>query len=419
LLTRAQALGLLIEDKFEEAVKAMRRDTTTGNPDDRRNSYILSLLYRLSDRYADEKELVYQVLRTGDKSIYWHERKKWHDLPVFDKMESRSPVWLEREPKYVPRDEILEKMCFVTGGDTQFFGLMVECIESLRATEHYGNIPVCIIDGGFSTEQINYLYDKLKVREVKDPGWDVEVPEGSRTGLKCKTARPFMDRHFPGFTYYFWIDADVWIQDGNVIDMFISFCDRNDLGVAREPKELGYESLFHDCFLGHGFCRKTMISADLWDLEVFKRLPIINSGLFCIKRDSLIFDKFKMNMLRNASRNRRISDQVALTISLYGQSLNIISYEPAFKHNPCFFFFDRAKPAVDSRGILYTPDSDQIIGALHLLSCLPYEQRWEYYRNTFAVSRENGNDYLVSYRYRVWPWRNKASLKGLLLNEFS
>jgi len=48
------------------------------------------------------------------------------------------------------------------------------------------------------------------------------------------TARPYLPKHFPGHAVYLWIDADAWVQDDTVLDIFVSGARRGMLAVVPE-----------------------------------------------------------------------------------------------------------------------------------------------------------------------------------------
>src|ERR1019366_3197819 len=71
---------------------------------------------------------------------------------------------------------------------------------------------------------------------LKEPGWDLDFP--GRAALprhyQAMTARPYLPRHFPGYETYLWIDADAWVQDDAVLDLFIATARRGELAIVPE-----------------------------------------------------------------------------------------------------------------------------------------------------------------------------------------
>src|SRR3989338_11692330 len=166
------AAELIIGHEYELAIEMLKKE------DDVKALYWLSLLYRLFDRYEDEKTVVDLGLASNavDLLPYFAKRKHWFSLDMHSKTAPRQPLHMPRNPLKIPDPEDIKKMCFVTGGDTNYFPLMVEAVESIRATALYKDCDVFIFDCGLTPEQKEYLLTNLSVKAVHDPGWDVDVP---------------------------------------------------------------------------------------------------------------------------------------------------------------------------------------------------------------------------------------------------
>jgi hypothetical protein len=72
--------------------------------------------------------------------------------------ESRPPLHLPLDLESIPSQSTLNDLCFVSAGDSAYFELLVEMLESLKATRLYRDTPVNIIDCGLSNEERSYLY---------------------------------------------------------------------------------------------------------------------------------------------------------------------------------------------------------------------------------------------------------------------
>ncbi len=211
------ARKLVQENEFEVAKQILEKEHQ-----DLEALYLLSLLYRYDDEYDKERAVVEKSLALDADQNYMKDRLKWHNLPIFDRVVPRKPLHLPRDPDTTPSAEVLENMCFVTGADSKYFELMVECIESIKATRLYKDVPICVLDCGLTDEEKHYLIEKLSVKEIKDPKKSSYISElllGINISL---TARTILHHIFPGYQYYFYVDADAWVQDERSIDRYLN-----------------------------------------------------------------------------------------------------------------------------------------------------------------------------------------------------
>lgn len=214
----------------------------------------LSYQYQKEWRFEREKKLMKQALVQFPDWDYIHKRLEWHSRPIFhrdpekSKTQPRKPLHLPRDPNFIPKQETLDSLCFVTaaGSDSPYFELSVQLLESIKATTYYHHIPIKILDCGLNHKDKEYLITKFNT-EIKDPGWDINPdliqPNGFdpfnkiKTGWKGAISRPYIHKHFPGYEYYFWIDTDSWIQTEKAIDQLICLCEKQNISTTREFHE--------------------------------------------------------------------------------------------------------------------------------------------------------------------------------------
>jgi hypothetical protein len=77
-------------------------------------------------------------------------------LPLVKKLEERPALKLSRDR--LPRAEVLETLVFVSAANTKYFQLLVELLESIKATEVYKEVPVCILDCGLTVDEKHLLF---------------------------------------------------------------------------------------------------------------------------------------------------------------------------------------------------------------------------------------------------------------------
>jgi hypothetical protein len=236
----ALAKHLIGQDKFESAKKVLSHDTN-----DLETLYVLSLLHHYYDEYDLERIIVAKALEIAPGDVYMRERLAWHELPPFEKYEARPPLDLPDNPEFIPKQETLDQLCFVTGGDSNYFEYIVECIESITNEKRYRNANVCVIDTGLTTEEVQYLYSQLNVVKVVDPGWNIpfttmnfKTPSGrinmKRTKEEAKCYQFIMNavfahETFPEYEYFFVIQPDLWIHNSRFLDQMICIAERKGM----------------------------------------------------------------------------------------------------------------------------------------------------------------------------------------------
>lgn len=233
------AKHLIRQDKLAVAKKMLMHDTNNLEA-----LYVLSLLHRYDDEYDLEAQIIAKILEIDHTDVYAKERFEWQCLSPFEKHEARPPLNLPDNPRYIPKQETLDQLCFVTGGDSNYFEYIVECIESIKNEKRYQNANVCVIDTGLTTEEIQYLYQKLNVTRVVDPGWNLnfdymrfKAPCGINMEKTKEEARcyqfimnaVFAHETFPEYEYFFVIQPDLWIHDSRVLDQMICMAEKRGM----------------------------------------------------------------------------------------------------------------------------------------------------------------------------------------------
>jgi hypothetical protein len=224
-----------------------------------KSRYLLSVLYRYLDMYDKEYDLVMRALSFEPNNQYFQKRFQWHELEDIDKMVARPPLHLERNWRDVPQLETIEKLCFVTGADSNYYSILLECIESIRATRFYRDTPIYVIDCGLTDKEKHVIENYLCGGFIKDPGWILPIKKIEKlkknscqryvfaelpNQYKAIANKAFINKIFPGHEYYFWINANSWIQDERTVDVFLKLCERRGLvfpdpshGNARKLKD--------------------------------------------------------------------------------------------------------------------------------------------------------------------------------------
>ena len=380
-------------------------------------------MYRYLDRYDDELDLVRRALAADPNWQYMIERKTWHDLPEFQRMRPRPALYLERDPLDVPRRETVETLCFVTGGDSAYFPLMLECIESIKATRYYKDTPINIIDCGLTAGEKETLSTYLAGGSVRDPGWLLEIAEfhklDKETGKPYRLDRPpnrykaiankaFLDEIFPGYSYYFWINANHWVQDERAIDAYLKLCEKQAMvfpdaspGNARPLRYAPVDRIryipekYREAALTvrHGcdavFCIKASLLHEV--RKIIRDFVRLNDGIYFY-----YFFEFAQSVIR--SKRALISDPPIKYYAHFSYlAARSVGYRPmVFDHDPHVIFMQ------------HSPNHP--IGILRPVG-------FDGYAHTLFV-QDSSNQIIGerrgSTRFRTHPWLDKPRLEELL-----
>ena len=399
------AKQLLREGEFAIAKQMLQKEVNDADA-----FYLLSLLHRYDDEYDQEKNIIDQALAIDSSHAYMRERLAWHNLPIFDRVVPRQPLNLPRDPKTTPSAEVLENMCFVTGADSKYFQLMVECIESIRATQLYKDVSVCVLDCGLTDEEKEYLTEKLGVNKIINPQETSHIPSALKGISISLTARTVLNKIFPGYQYYFYVDADAWIQDESCIGRYLSLSQKYGIGGSNdngwpEPRENMKWIEYGGC------CNPNIIPAEYWAPERYNDIPFVNGGIWCVNEQFNLLSRFSYYFEKCVSEKgfQYHTDMAALhLVYLECGTKDVVSIYDNY-HIPKH----QKHPTRVKDGILYSHNGEHVIGFVHIT---PHADRIGY-TGTYAIDVSTGNPKQVSYHYRTWPWKDKPQIREMLAKE--
>jgi hypothetical protein len=280
-------------------------------------------------------------------------------------------------------------MLIVSGADRRYFPLLCDTVLSIRA--HRQEVPIGILDFGLDQEQLKWL--SARVDHVVRPGWDIDFPHRERTPeiLKAQVARPFLRRHFPGYETYMWMDADAWLQDGRVVDLYAVAAGRQKLAITPEIDRAYKRHYKRPKLFGWTLAWKNYREAFGWRAaDRLGRNPMINCGVFALHRDAPHWDAWERVLSQVLQRTRFFFvEQVALNYVIFAEHMQV-NFLPAY----CNWMPGDAVPAFDaSRGLFVEPYAPyETIGVMHLAG---REQKTQ----TFRLDRLDGGTVETSLRF--------------------
>tara|TARA_Y100001935_G_C17271838_1_gene492385 strand:- start:412 stop:1317 length:906 start_codon:yes stop_codon:yes gene_type:complete len=239
------------------------------------------------------------------------------------------------------------KNLIVSSADDKYSHLLFELFKSIE--KHLDKYDFAILDCGLSLKFIRYFKER-NVQIVK-PDWEHEIPSykiRGRDNLKVQFSRFYLDKYFPGYENYIWLDSDTWINCINTFELYLKGA--KNLGFSITPQvDRSYKKLIDIKWFFGGFPKKInsinykniskSISLKLG--QKFAGHYTLNAGCFAynIKFDGL---SNLRNNLKLASKKGRIfgSDQVALALTHHHDGVEF-EFLPAYCNWLCVTKFPK------------------------------------------------------------------------------
>jgi len=220
----------------------------------------------------------------------------------------------------------------VTLADSNYFELLIELIDSIKAKDKNNSVSICVLDAGLTEEQNRIT--KTKVYSIKKAKWDIKVPEFKVAGkewLKSQVSRAFLPDYFPEFKKYLWIDCDAWVNSWESVELYFKACDNGKLGITQSVGS-GYRVLSKVKWLfgklaliksqNYKHAKKSGFSERIARKIAFA--PHINIGVFSLENNSKCW-KLWQDILRKSLSSGKIfgSEGLAINIAVYDNDLDV------------------------------------------------------------------------------------------------
>ena len=223
------------------------------------------------------------------------------------------------------------KLDLITGGDSKYFDLINELCESVDRLNDK-NIKISVLDGGLSSEQINFL--QSKDIDVIDPGWPdtmTKVRAGNKRYLRVELAKANLDKIFPNADYLFWVDADAWFQNNTALDIVRLVIKKDKLAIVSQASRLqshhmSVKKIFGPFYLLKNILYKNANKAKLSRTIVNQLIcrPTLNAGIFAIAKNAPHWDRLRywqQVLIKNHQISLFTTTQLALGIISYYEEL--------------------------------------------------------------------------------------------------
>ena len=276
-----------------------------------------------------------------------------------------------------------------SAADSGYFPLLRDAVLSVRAL--HPDVAIGIFDLGLADEERDWLAKQAAA--IVRPGWDITFPDRERAPnvLKAEFARPFLPQYFPGYSTYFWLDADAWLQDWRVVELYCAAAGRDRLAITPEIDRAYKRHYKRPKPFGWTLAWKNYRTAFGWRIaDRLGRNPMVNSGVFALHAEAPHWQAWRRVLTEILQRTQFTpAAQTALNYVIFAERLPV-NFLPAY----CNWMPGDAPPAFDSeRGLFVEPHAPhEVIGVMHLAGA---EQK----DHVFRLDRLGGGTIDTQLRY--------------------
>ena len=226
-----------------------------------------------------------------------------------------------------------KNILLVSGGDTKYFNLLTDLLNSIRNLPDGDKLNLAYLDGGLKEKEINFF--KKNNVNVVDPGWRHPIAEKKCKGrdfLKINIAKLHLDKIFPEYKIIIWIDGDAWLQSTAVIKLFELVALKKKLAIVSQATRLqenhiSFKNAFFNFVKLKNILYKNAVRSGL-SRSICLNLqgrPTLNAGAYGLHQSSGHWENFRYWQDIILRKGRLFtSDQLAMGLAIWQDNL---SYE--------------------------------------------------------------------------------------------
>jgi len=260
------------------------------------------------------------------------------------------------------------KQIAILSCDENFFPLAKGLVLSIKALPAQPDLA--LVDIGLAESSLRWMEGQgVAVASFSAQShYDIPVDKQYRLAQLC---RPLLPQIFPGADVYTWIDSDIWIQDGDVLDHHRELAARFAGKAVISPCiDYSYKTLFkipHE-IVNAQYRVYSAALADKAEANLYAFRPILSTGLFSMVAGSPLWALWKQAIERffagGCQRDDDIHglEQMAFNYVLYKHDAAMLLDATYNYHcHECLPYFDEAMGKVR---VAVPPN--RVIGAVHL-----------------------------------------------------
>ncbi len=216
----------------------------------------------------------------------------------------------------------MNKNLIVSSSDKNYSTLLLELYKSVLKTNDY---DFAVLDCGISENVKDYLNQKNV--QIKEPIWEFEVPKYKVRGreyLKAQFSRFYLDKYFPGYDNYIWMDSDTWINCKDTFKFYIQGASEKGFAICPQI-DRSSPILINIRWLWNYPSKINSINYKNISRSISKNLGkkyagyyTLNAGCFSYNSKFDGLNNIKKNLALSSKKGRVFgSDQVALALTMF------------------------------------------------------------------------------------------------------
>ena len=216
----------------------------------------------------------------------------------------------------------MNKNLIVSSADDKYSTLLLELYKSVMKTKDY---DFAVLDCGISEDIKDYLSQKNV--QIQTPNWEFDVPQYKVRGrdyLKAQFSRFYLDKYFPGYENYIWMDSDTWINCKETFKFYLQGAIEKGFAICPQI-DRSSPRLINIRWLWSYPTKINSINYKNISRSVSKNLGKKYAGYYTLNAGCFSYN-FKFDGLKNIKKNLALSskkgrvfgsDQVALALTLF------------------------------------------------------------------------------------------------------
>ncbi len=255
-------------------------------------------------------------------------------------------------------------IAIVSGSDSRFFHLLMDLVNSIHDNASNFAFDFCLYDVGLTSEQRQQIDPYCK--KIFDLDWCMDFPERDQSPNhhRLRVCKPFIPDHFPGYETYIWLDADMWVQNADVLSIYARAAKRGKFAITAQFDRAYKQTYKRTKLLGWTHNHKHYRLGFGWRIaDQFGKMPILNSGAFAMPEDSFFWEAWKLSLQRALNKSRHpLMEQTAINYEVY-RNFESATILPAY----CNWLVEASSLWVDEEsGMLVEPFEPHLpIGLIH------------------------------------------------------
>lgn len=280
------------------------------------------------------------------------------------------------------------KVVVTTAADSGYYDMFQGMIHSLRSFDSGQDLDICCFDLGLKKDERAWLENEGVV--FAQPKWHMGITDGMMPYWHmAEVVRPYVRDYFPGYDHYMWLDPDLWLQDGGVIDRLVA--GSADVGAA-----IAHESdsayVFQPWLVGWNLKHK-ILGLGIKDGLTLMVKQHLNCGVYCMAADAPHWDAWESLLQKAVSATSRVAPHSQFT---FNQMYHCNKLPMRILDSADNWICDRAPPVWDDEKLLYCKPYAPFepLSLLHLAG--PAKRRCYTIKTTSGKERQD-----VSLKYTI------------------